>query len=215
MKIGILDSETFSLKTRAVVYEASLLTLSVNPYYRLVDPSEPAEIWTRRIDIVEQLALGRIADRETLDWQFKTFGVTFPDQVYGSDGPTIMRPHSFLAALREQCRDLDELWIYKASFDHAVMHSLAEDFWLPEPQNVWGHNIERCLKTVRLSMGLKSLTAKEGRVSAHRSEADVLWNWEVVQAYGYAKQLRDSGSLGNIFGPPLDLKFETLKLNRK
>jgi 3' exoribonuclease, RNase T-like len=213
-KIGILDSETLSLKTRAVVYEVSLLTVVVNPYYRQSDDRVQPELWTRRIDILEQMAVGRVADPETLQWQFKTFGPEFSKQVYG-EGPLIQRPLLFLRDLRELCADLDELWIYKASFDHAVLHTLAEDFDLPDPQNVWGHNIERCLKTVRLSLGLKEKTRKEGRVAAHRSDSDVLWNWEVLQAYGHAKNLRDLGELGDGFGPHLNLTFEVLNPNRK
>ena len=184
--IGTLDCETLSLSMNCVVYEVSLLVLEVDEYY--TSKSLPA-LHEWRIEILEQVSRGRDISRETLDFQFKTFGTDFPSLVYGNNknGVIPVRPLDFILDLKEKTKNLKELWINKTSFDSGRLHSLAEDFGVKG--NLWPHRAELDIRTIRDALSLPSDKGDSSLSSAHRATADCLWNLGVLRQFGNFKRL--------------------------
>lgn len=185
-RIGILDCETLALETDAVVYEICLLTVEVNDYYETVGRTFIKEY---RPEILSQLAKGRRISRETIEFQFRTFGDKFPQIVYGADDSRVsIRPVlTELQTLKRETCDLKELWINKTSFDYSCLHSLAEDFGFFG--GLWPHRIELDVRTLRDALRLPDKDGSMKLSPAHRAVDDCMWNLGVLEQFGRFKRL--------------------------
>ncbi len=177
-----LDSETFSLEEDAVVTEIAVVKfkLAIGTSGRLERSSIDEQVF--HFNVVEQVALGRVIDKNTYDFHIKNGGhESIASQVIpGLEGPTTSL-HK-LQMLQEFCESADEVWINGMSFDPPVLRSLATSYGFRSKyslNSLWHYRKERDCRTIYRTFPM----ATPNGSSTHRALDDAKWVEQIVHLY--------------------------------
>ena len=206
MKLVSLDIETLSSKTRALVLEASAISVEVEHYkdvdykalWAALNPSREKTNtgWpnflkgkiTRVFPFYQQLKLGREVDSQTLKFHTKT-----PEQQEAlhymmtesmDDGCASVE--DCLDSIRLFCVQADQIWINGLSFDPSILRSLNEQVGKGSEDPLWDFRAER---DVRSFWRTFQLDPDVSDIPAHFSISDCVRNFATVQDLGLKMSL--------------------------
>lgn len=177
--IGTIDCETLGRQPRSIVWEVALAIFECEVPYEPVLGTYKEAVW--HVNTVEQANMGRTSEPETIEFHRRILGEDYEKIVTGRyDGaPPVFNCRELLRAVQQCFAGADEVWINKSSFDHGILHTLAEDLFMKD--ELWPHKAEFDLRT-----GRKMARARSPIKSAatHRGLQDVRWNVSVLKAMG-------------------------------
>lgn len=176
-----LDSETLALREDAVVTEVAVVKfrLEVNPTGRLVRDTIDEKVFY--FNAIEQVALGRVIDKDTFDFHVKNGGL---ESISSQVIPGLENPHSVynLQSLQEFCENSEEVWINGLSFDPSVLRSLANSYGFKSKyhlNSLWHYRKERDCRTIYRTFPMETPKG----ISSHRALDDAKWVEQIVHLY--------------------------------
>lgn len=177
--IGTIDCETLGRQPRSIVWEVALATFECETAYEPVLGTYKEAVW--HVNTVEQAHMGRTSEPETIEFHRRILGDDYTKITTGKyeGAPPVFNCRNLLCAVQSRFAGADEVWINKSSFDHGIMHTLAEDLFMKD--ELWPHKAEFDLRT-----GRKMARVHVPGEATHRGLADVKWNVEVLKAIGRA-----------------------------
>lgn len=125
---AMIDLETLATDTRATV-----LTIGGVKF----DPNQIAPVYDNfyfRLNVDEQLDLGRSVDPDTLDWWAKQ-DTAVMEEALGDDNRTSVT--DVLDAMKKWMVGVDCLWAHGVAFDVVLMETLYKDYGRPHPWPFW------------------------------------------------------------------------------
>jgi hypothetical protein len=177
-RVAALDIESLSLKQDCVITEIGYVVAEV-PNMNIGDILNHVKIVsTLKLDLLEQLSLGRSIDPKTIAWQEKQFGRdNYRDMVYGNPekDKDFYYASDAINILKSDLKGMDEIWINHTSFDQGRLLNLAERLGIQG--NLYDYRAEKDIYTLYTTLGLWE--TKEGETkatTAHRGAEDSLWN---------------------------------------
>ena len=175
-RIASLDFETLDLNPQTtIVFDAAVCICTA-------DCTNPDEVerhgW--RLNIFEQIAMGRTMTTNTSRWHVKRMGrEKFQKHLEGTSESASFYVESsvkdFLHSLEQICKTVDEIWINGLSFDTTITKSLADSLGMDMP---WYFRKEVDVRSMhkRVPYQEKGIIAKLEKEAAHDATADALWN---------------------------------------
>ena len=186
-KIAALDIETLSLRTDCVIHEIGIVHAVRDRNAGLI---VPVNEYTLSLSVMEQIARGRVADQETIDWQIKQFGIV--ELTRRTSGHMMVADARL--NLQHLLHDCAEIWVNHPEFDLARIDTLFDCFGLPrEP---WNRQAVRDVSGLRKEMGL--VVDKPKGPDFHTGVGDCKYTLAVVEAFDkmMASSLKRNSSLG-------------------
>lgn len=176
-----LDSETLALREDAVVTEVAVVKfrLDVGPTGRLQRETLDSKVFY--FNAIEQVALGRVIDKDTFDFHVQHGGL---EAISSQVIPGLANPDSkhILKQLQDFCVNAEEVWINGLSFDPSVLRSLATTYGFKTKYHLnsfWHYHKERDCRTVYRTFPMEK---PEGS-SSHRALEDAQWVERIVHLY--------------------------------
>lgn len=153
----MVDLETLSLSTRAVVFQIGVAVFNLG--------GEIIHSERMDLDILPQLMCGRIFDRETQRWW-----MTQEKSAWSRPSEQVCEVENCLEALSNIWTEYrcGHVWANSPSFDLVILKSLAKDFNMKLP---WTHKHEMDVRTIR---GLAKIIGCElaSREPSHDAQRD-------------------------------------------
>ncbi len=175
--IASLDMETLDLGIRCQVFDIACVVAKIE------EDREPREVRKEliRLDLVEQMRLGRTASPQTVEFHEKQRGAeAFRQHLYGTSDYSVMSVSKAFEVLRDCTDKVEEVWINGLSFDSAILQSLGVD--VKDTKPLWWFRKERDVRTIRETITWVHRETDRSTV-AHDAYQDTLWNISVVDAY--------------------------------
>jgi hypothetical protein len=161
----MLDLETLGITPDCVVL--SIGAVKFNPY-SLDDPSNP---WYAKLEIDEQLSLGRAIDQNTIDWWGKQSKAVVDEVMSDDDRITLSE---LVKQLNKFVVGADTIWAHGPVFDIVILENMYKMLGVPVP---WTYGQIRDSRTI-IKMGNSSNI--RGRVE-HNALGDAYSQAKAVQ----------------------------------
>jgi hypothetical protein len=169
----MLDLETLGFRPECVILTFG--AIKFDPY----SLKEPGPGIYHRIDVDEQVALGRTIDEGTIEW-WGTQPEDVREEALGEDGRIGLT--EFAASLNKFLVGADNIWAQGPVFDIAIIENLFLQMGLPVPWQFWQISDSRTLFKVHGDPRVA------GREAAHNALADCYY-----QAIGVQQTFRNIG----------------------
>lgn len=163
----MLDLETLSTRPEAVIL--SIGALKFDPYTDVIDLENNFDI---KVDVDEQVSLGRHIQPETIDWWAKQ-----PKDVQEDAFSLVGRDtiDSFLTKLNKFLVGADSIWAQGPVFDIVILENLYRQVERPVPWNYWQIRDSRTLFKVHGD------PRDKGRAAAHNAVMDCYYQAVGIQ----------------------------------
>lgn len=163
----MLDIETLSTRPESVIL--TLGAVKFSPYDNEIDTESGLYV---RIDVDEQLELGRHVQQETVDWWGKqTEDVR--EEALGEHERTKL--NDFLNQLNRFLVGTDAIWCQGPAFDIVILENLYRQMDRPTPWQFWQIRDSRTLFAVHGD------PREKGRTGAHNALIDCYYQAQAVQ----------------------------------
>jgi hypothetical protein len=172
MKAVMLDLET--LGTRP---ECAILTLGAIKFDPFKVDSFGASLYLR-INIDEQIAIGREVQQETLDWWAKQDSAVRDEALSDNDRVSL---EDATRKLNKFLVGVETIWAQGPVFDIAILENLYRQLGKPIPWNFWQ------IRDSRTLFGVHGDPRVKGRAGHHDALADCIYQAQGVQQI-YQKQ---------------------------
>jgi hypothetical protein len=167
MPDAMLDIETLSTRPESVVL--TLGAVKFSPWDSDVDTSQGLYV---RIDVDEQLNLGRHVQQETVDWWGKQ-AEEVREEALGEHERT--RITDLLDQLNKFLVGVDNIWCQGPAFDIVILENLYRQMGRPTPWQFWQIRDSRTLFAVHGD------PREKGRAGAHNALIDCYYQARAVQ----------------------------------
>lgn len=163
----MLDLETLSTKPNAVIL--SLGAVKFDPYTSRVDLDTGLDI---RVDVDQQVALGRDIQEETVKWWEKQMREV-QEAAFNPDGRVDLE--TFVKTLNKFLVGADNIWAQGPVFDIAILEDLYRQLGVPTPWQFWQ------IRDSRTLFGVHGDPREKNRKGAHNALMDCVYQAEGVQ----------------------------------
>lgn len=172
----MLDIETLGFRPDTVILTFG--AIKFDPWDASADPSDGIYF---RLDVDEQLSLGRSTDQSTLDWWMEQ-AEDVREEAMGEGDRTSLE--AFTRALNKFLVGVDQVWAQGPTFDMIIIENMYRQLGLPVP---WKYSAVRDSRTLFQVHGDPRIEGFEG---AHNALVDCY-----VQAKGVQKVLAEFKAL--------------------
>jgi hypothetical protein len=174
--MGMIDIETLGTH-----YDSVVLTIGCCKFNPFDPTEEPYDINLWKLEVEDQVGLGRKIDKGTIEWWGKQ-QKHIRDEAFSQYDR--MPTHKVLQELNLWSKDCTKMWSQGPSFDMAILSSLYRDFKMSTGWNFWD---ERDARTIT---SLIPREFKKGVLqNAHSASADAIAQAKCVQESFRANRL--------------------------
>lgn len=163
----MLDIETLSTRTNAVIL--SVGAVKFDPFTERIDLDDGLDI---KVDVDEQIALGRDVQEETLTWWASQPAEVQEAALSTDDRVSIDK---FTQMLNKMMVGVDQIWCQGPAFDMVIIESLYKQIGKPTPWQYWQVRDSRTL------FGVFGDPRNKTRANAHNALMDCVYQVIGVQ----------------------------------
>lgn len=163
----MLDLETLSTRPESVIL--TLGAIKFDPYGDDIDMTKSIYY---RVDVDEQLSMGRHVQEETVEWWAKQDVVVF-EEAMGEDNRVALE--DMTAGLNRFLVGVVNIWCQGPAFDIVILENLYRQLVKPTPWQFWQ------IRDSRTLFGVHGDPREKGRKAAHNAVMDCFYQAQGVQ----------------------------------
>lgn len=163
----MLDLETLSVRPESVILTFG--AVKFNPYNDIIDESNGLYL---RVDVDEQLALGRHVDEGTIAWWGRQDPIV-RDEALGDENRIGLE--EFTSTLNRFLVGTKSIWAQGPVFDIVILENLYRQLGKPAPWNYWQ------IRDSRTLFGVHGDPRVKGREGHHNALSDCIYQAQGIQ----------------------------------